>query len=232
MHLFSPESLQAFLHNYGYAAVFLVIALESSGLPLPGEATLITAAIYAATTQALALPLIILWASAGAIVGDNVGFWVGRRFGLTLLLRYGKHVGLDEPKLKLGQYLFAKHGGKIIFFGRFVAVLRALAAVLAGANNYPWRKFLVFNSAGGIVWASLYGSAAYLLGQSIHRIAGPMGAVLLVIAIIAGIAAWRFLRRNEARLQAEAERAIPGPLNPAAASSTGEAAVSKASLRP
>ena len=96
MHLFSPETLERFLHHYGYAAVFMIIALESSGIPLPGEATLISAAIYAATTHELSLPLIILWASAGAIVGDNVGFWIGRTFGLRLLLPYGMHVGLES----------------------------------------------------------------------------------------------------------------------------------------
>lgn len=216
MHLFSPEALEGFLHHYGYAAVFTVVALESSGIPLPGEATLISAAIYAATTHALSLPLIVLWASAGAIVGDNVGFWVGRTYGLTLLLRYGMHVGLDEPHLKLGQHLFAKHGGKIIFFGRFIAVLRALAAILAGANRYPWGRFFVFNAGGGIVWATLYGSAAYLLGHSIHRIAGPFGITLLAVALVVGILAWRSLKSHQAQLQAEANVAIPGPLRPAA----------------
>ena len=218
MHLFSPGALEGFLHHYGYAAVFLVIALESSGIPLPGEATLIAAAIYAAATHLLSLPLIILWSSAGAIFGDNAGFWIGRNFGLTLLLRYGMHVGLDEPRLKLGQYLFARHGGKIIFFGRFIAVLRALAAVLAGANQYPWGRFFAFNAAGGIVWATLYGSAAYLLGHSIHRIAGPVGITLLISALIVGFFAWRSLKRRQAQLQAEANAAIPGPLRPAAAS--------------
>ncbi len=215
MHLFSPEALEGFLHHYGYAAVFIVISVESSGIPLPGEATLISAAIYAAATHALSLPLIILWASAGAIVGDNVGFWIGRTFGLRLLLRYGRHVGLDEPRLKLGQYLFAKHGGKIIFFGRFIAVLRALAAVLAGVNRYPWGRFFAFNAAGGIVWATLYGSAAYLLGHSIHRIAGPFGITLLVVALVTGILGWRSLKRHQAQLQTEADAAIPGPLRPA-----------------
>ncbi len=216
MHLLGPDTLETFLHHYGYAAIFVIVALESSGLPLPGEATLVSASLYAAATHALSLPLIILWASAGAIAGDNLGFWVGRRFGLTLLLRYGGHVGLNEPRLKLGQYLFARYGGRIIFFGRFVAVLRALAAVLAGANRYPWRRFVLFNAAGGIVWAALYGSAAYLLGHAIRRVEGPVGATLLVLAAAAAVTAWRFLRQHAARLQAEAERAMPGPLGPAA----------------
>jgi membrane protein DedA with SNARE-associated domain len=215
MHLFSPETIETFLHHYGYGAVFVIIALESSGLPLPGEATLVSAAIYAAATHALSLPLIVFWASAGAVVGDNIGFWIGRTFGLALLLRYGAHVGLDEPRLKLGQYLFAQHGGKIVFFGRFIAVLRALAAILAGANRYPWSRFLIFNAAGGITWAALYASAAYLLGHSIHRLIGPVGLTLLAVALVVGFAGWRFLKRHEAKLQAEANAAIPGPLRPA-----------------
>jgi membrane protein DedA with SNARE-associated domain len=212
MNLLSPETLQAYIQHFGYLAIFLVIALESAGLPLPGEATLVSAAIYAAATHALSLPLIILSGAAGAIVGDNIGFWVGHRFGFALLLSYGKHVDLDEHRLKLGQYLFAQHGGKIIFFGRFIAILRALAALLAGANQYPWSKFIIFNAAGGIVWAALYGSAAYLFGRSIHQIVGPVGIVLLVAAALAGVIFWRFLKQHEARLQAEAELAIPGPL--------------------
>lgn len=218
MHLINPETLHGLLHDYGYLAVFTIIGLESMGLPLPGEATLISAAIFAATTHALALPLILVAGAAGAIVGDNIGFWIGHRFGMALLLRYGPRIGLDEPRLKLGQYLFARHGGKIVFFGRFVAVLRALAAVLAGANRYPWKRFLLFNAAGGIVWVTLYGCAAYLFGRSIHRFEGPIGLVVLGAAVVAGLFAWRSLKRQESRLQAEAERAIPGPLRPAAAS--------------
>jgi membrane protein DedA with SNARE-associated domain len=213
MHLISPDGLQSAIEHFGYAAVFLVVALESAGLPLPGEATLISAALYAAATHTLALPLIITSAAGGAIVGDNIGFWVGHRFGFALLLRYGKHIGLEEPQLKLGQYLFAKYGGPIVFFGRFVAVLRAFAAVLAGANRYAWGKFLLFNATGGIVWATVYGTGAYWFGRSIHRIMGPVGLVLVVLALGALAIGWRVLRRQQAVLQAEAERAYPGPLN-------------------
>ena len=212
MHLLSPDALAGFLHSYGYVAIFLVIALESAGIPLPGEATLVTASILAATTHALSLPWIIVTACAAAIVGDNLGFWVGRRFGLRVLLRYGRHVGLGEPRLKLGQYLFARHGGSIVFFGRFVAVLRVFAAVLAGANRLPWTRFLAFNAASGICWATLYASAAYLLGHSIQRIAGPFGIILLVATVVAGVFAWRYMKGHEVELQAKAERAIPGPL--------------------
>ncbi len=209
MHWFDPHHLQSFIESYGYAAVLVVIALESSGLPLPGEAMLVTASIYAGTTHGLSIVWVIVAAAAGAIIGDNVGFLVGRELGLPLLKRYGGRVGLDKQKLKLAQYLFQKHGGKIIFFGRFIAVLRAFAALLAGANRFPWRRFLVFNATGGIVWATLYGTAAYLFGRSIHRIVGPVGIVLGILALGAAVVGWRFFKGHEAALQAEADRAIP-----------------------
>ena len=209
MHWFDAQHVQHFIESYGYFAVLIVVGLESSGLPLPGEATLVTAAIYAGTTHGLSIVWIIVAAAAGAIIGDNIGFLVGRELGIPLLKRYGGRVGLDKQKLKLAQYLFQKHGGKIVFFGRFVAVLRAFAALLAGANRFPWARFLVFNAAGGIVWATLYGTAAYLFGRSIHKIVGPVGIVLAVAADRGLVAGWRFLKSHEAALQAEADRAIP-----------------------
>ncbi len=209
MHLLDLHSLQHFIEVYGYAAVLCVIALESSGLPLPGEAVLVSAAIYAGNTHALSIAGIIAAAAAGAILGDNIGFFVGREVGVPLLKRFGPRIGLKPDKLKLAQYLFQRQGGKIIFFGRFIAVLRAFAALLAGANRYPWDRFLLFNAAGGIVWATLYGSAAYLFGRSIHKIVGPVGVTLAVAALIAAVFAWRFFKSHEAALQAEAERTIP-----------------------
>jgi membrane protein DedA with SNARE-associated domain len=197
------------LATYGYLAVFFFIALESTGIPLPGETMLITAALYAGSTHRLQIVLVIAFAAAGAIVGDNLGFAVGHWGGYRLVRRYGRYVRLDESRLKLGQYLFRKHGGKVVFFGRFVSILRAYAAFLAGTNRMPWRRFLVFNAAGGIVWSTLYGTGAYLLGTQIHnltRTAAIVFGALAVIAIVAGIVV---LRRNEARLIKEAEEAIP-----------------------
>jgi membrane protein DedA with SNARE-associated domain len=110
--------------------VFGLIASESSGIPLPGETALVSAAIYAGNTHSLDIGFLILVAAAAAVVGDNLGFWVGRELGFRVLVRYGRYLGLDEARLKLGQYLFLRHGGKIVFLGRFVAVLRAFAAVL------------------------------------------------------------------------------------------------------
>ncbi len=174
---------------------------------------LIVAGIYAGKTHHLSLPLVIAAAAAGAILGDNLGFWVGREGGYRLLRRYGHYIRLDERKLKLGQYLFLKHGGKVVFFGRFIAVLRAWAAFLAGTNRMRWPSFLLYNALGGILWATIYGVGSYLLGNSIDRFTGPVGIAFIVLAILVMVAGFIFLQRNEHRLEDEAEKALPGPLD-------------------
>src|SRR5919202_2987418 len=126
----STQTLTHLLATYGYWAVFLFVAIESTGIPVPGEAMLLTAAIYAGTTHHLQIAFGIAAAAAGAILG----FWVGRDGGYRLLRRYGHLVRLDEGKLKLGHYLFARHGGKVVFFGRYVAVVGAPAALPARAD--------------------------------------------------------------------------------------------------
>ncbi len=201
------------LVTYGYLAVLVFVAIESTGIPFPGETMLLAAAIYAGTTHHLQIVFVIVAAAIGAILGDNLGFWVGREGGYRLLRRFGHVIRLDERKLKLGQYLFLRHGGKVVFFGRFVAVLRAWAAFLAGTNRMPWPEFLVFNAAGGIVWATLYGTGGYILGRNVERIAGPFGTVTVVLAAIVLIAFFIFLRRNERRLEDEADRALPGSID-------------------
>ena len=206
------STITQLLATYGYLAVLLFVAIESTGIPFPGETMLLVAAIAAGTTHQLSIALVIVAAAIGAILGDNLGFWVGREGGYRLLRRYGRYIRLDERRLKLGQYLFLKHGGKVVFFGRFVAVLRAWAAFLAGTNRMRWPRFLHFNAAGGIVWATLFGLGGYLLGDNIHRLVGPVGIVLLVLAVLFIQVGIVVVRRNEKRLEDEAERALPSPL--------------------
>ncbi len=210
---FTSSSLMHLLQSYGYIAVLVFVAIESTGIPFPGETILIIAAVYAGTTHHLSIPFVIASAALGAILGDNLGFWVGREGGYRLLRRYGHYVHLDERKLKLGQYLFQKHGNKVVFFGRFIAVLRAWSAFLAGTNRMRWPSFLLFNALGGIVWATIYGLGGYFLGDRVHQITGPVGIVAIVLAAIILIAFFIFMRRNEKRLEDEAERALPGPLD-------------------
>ncbi len=201
------SSLTELIAAYGYYAVFIIVMLESSGIPLPGETALVTAAIYAGTGHQLNIFLVVAAAAFAAMIGDNIGYWAGRRWGFGLLQRH-----FDEANLKLGQYIYFRYGGVIVFFGRFVAVLRAFAAILAGANHYAWPHFLLFNAAGGFVWACLFGFSAFLLGEEVHRLSGLFGAAMLGLAALClGLAAL-LLRRQRERLLAEAELAFPGPL--------------------
>jgi membrane protein DedA with SNARE-associated domain len=193
--------MQPLVAQHGYWVVFLIVMLESAGVPLPGETVLVLASVYAGATGELDLSLVIACAAAGAIIGDNIGFWVGRTWGTKFLLRYGKFIRLPEERLKLGQYLFEKHGGKIVFFGRFFAFLRVLAALLAGANNYRWPPFLFFNAAGGIVWALVFGIGAFVFGDSIHRVSGPLGVAGLGGAIAGVIAVMYVVRREERKME-------------------------------
>jgi len=211
-HLATSE-LTHFLTTYGYWAVLFFVAIESAGIPFPGETMLLVAAIYAGTTHRLAIQLVIAAAAGGAILGDNLGYWVGREGGYHLLRRYGRYIRLDERKVKLGQYLFRKHGGKVVFFGRFIAVLRTWAAFLAGTNCMPWGSFLLFNAVGGIIWATVYGLGGYFLGDNVHRLTGPIGPITFALGLLITIASLIFVRRNERRLEEEAEHALPGPLD-------------------
>jgi membrane protein DedA with SNARE-associated domain len=128
-----------------------------------------------------------------------------------LVVRYGRYVRLNEPRLKVGQYLFLRHGGKIVFFGRFVAFLRTFAALLAGVNHMSWPHFLIMNALGGSCWASLFGGGAYLFGAQMKRVAGPVSLLLLLTAIGLAAAGIFFFRHHEKDLEQRAEAAFPGP---------------------
>jgi membrane protein DedA with SNARE-associated domain len=203
--------LEPFIVHYGYFAVLTIVALESAGLPLPGETALVTAAIFAGQGT-LNVFLVVACAAAGAILGDNAGYWVGREFGFPILYRYGRYISLDETRLKLGQYLFLRHGGKIVFFGRFVAVLRAFAAFLAGVNRFEWERFFFFNAAGGVIWASIFATGGFYLGKAFEHFARPVALAALIAALIGVFVGGRFIRYHEKALEAEAEKAFPGPL--------------------
>jgi membrane protein DedA with SNARE-associated domain len=200
------------ISTYGYWAIAGAIALESIGLPLPGEATLIVAAVLAGVTHDLSIWFVVSAAAAGTAGGASLGYWIGREIGFRLAVRYGSYIGLTEARLKLGQYMFSRHGGKVVFFGRFLPVLRALGAVLAGLNYMQWSRFIVSNVAGSVAWAAIYGFGAWYLGKEISRIAEPGLIALGIVALIAAAAGLRCLARHEARLQRQADAALPGPL--------------------
>lgn len=212
VHQVTGQTLTHLLATYGYWAVLLTVAVESTGIPVPGETMLLSAAVYAGATHHLAVPLVIGAAAAGAILGDNLGYLAGREGGYRLLRRYGPFVRLTDRRLALGQYLFRRHGGKVVFLGRFVAVLRMWAAFLAGAHYMPWPRFLAFNAAGGLLWATVYGVGGALLGHSMQTLTGLVGVVAIALALCGMAAVFLILRHAEQRLEDDAQRTGIAPL--------------------
>jgi len=194
---------------YGPWIIFAIVALESAGVPLPGETILVGAALLAATTDQIDITVVVMAAAAGAIVGDGIGYTVGRRFGLGLLRKYGRYTRLDENRLLIGRYLFFQYGNAVVFFGRFIAVLRMFAALLAGANGMPAGRFFFFNITGGICWACLFGFGAYFVGAEIHKISATLSIVSLALFITAGSILSIVIRRYEVKLLRKAELALP-----------------------
>jgi membrane protein DedA with SNARE-associated domain len=206
------DLLQHLIHTYGLLAVGAVVGLECIGFPLPGETALLAAAVYAGTKHDLNIVSVIITAGATAIIGRMIGYVVGREYGYWLLLRYGNYIRMTQSRIKLGQYLFIRHGGKIVFIAQFVPILRTVAGLFAGINMMPWRNFLVANIIGSTLWAMSYGYAAYALGLGFRRLQGPFVIVLAILTVLGFIIGGVFIHRHEAQLAAEAERAMPGPL--------------------
>lgn len=161
---------QPYIEQYGYAAVFFGILLEDFALPAPGESLLITAAFLAAQGKLHIAPLLLL-AWLGAVLGDNIGYLIGRYGGRTLVLRMGHYVGFNASHLTRVEHFFARYGGWVVMLARFVAVLRQLNGIVAGLAKMPWWQFLIFNATGAALWVGAWGMAAYYLGQ---RIAHPL----------------------------------------------------------
>jgi membrane protein DedA with SNARE-associated domain len=185
-------SLTHYITSYGLGLLFVLVALESGGIPLPGETTLITAGVLASQGKFNIVEVIAV-AAAAAIVGDNAGYWVARRWGRQLLKKSKRLERFSERVLPPSERFFAKHGDKTVFFGRFIAILRFTAAWLAGLSKMPWWKFLLWNAAGGICWATLVGLLAYYVGRAaadtIQRYGyyAAGGIVLLLIVVFGGL---------------------------------------------
>jgi membrane protein DedA with SNARE-associated domain len=200
------------IHEYGLVVVALVIAVESIGLPFPGETVLVVAGILAGTQHDPDITLVILTAGAAAFLGQIGGYFIGREYGYRLLLRYGSYVRITTSRIKLGEYLFLRYGSKIVFISRFVPVLRSLAGILAGSNRMPLPQFLLANAIGAFAWAGFFGLAAFMLGRQVEHVARPLVIAFGIVAAVVIAAAIVFISRHEAQLTAEAERALPGPL--------------------
>lgn len=196
--------LDSLLHHYGYGIVTVLVLMESMGIPVPAETCIITASLYCLKTHHLAIEGVALAAIAGAIIGDNFGYLIGRHFGLPLLEKYGARVGLTSERLILGQYLFRHHGSAIVFLGRFVSVVRVFVAILAGACDMRWERFMLFNAMGGTVWAGGWALGTYLLGRKISQVSGPTGIAIGVLTAVCLIGTGMFLKKNEKRLTQQA----------------------------
>jgi membrane-associated protein len=181
--------------NVGYSVVFALIAIETMGIPVPGETALIAAALLAHDGKMDIVPLIVV-AAAAAIIGDNVGFAIGRKGGRRLFEMPGPFHRQRLDALAMGEPFFARHGPKAVFLGRWVAGLRIASAWLAGMNKMPWPRFLFWNALGGICWATSIGLGIYLLGHAFEDIIGVGGivAAALVSGLLVGIFVWKRMR--------------------------------------
>jgi membrane protein DedA with SNARE-associated domain len=184
--------------RYGYGVVFVGVFLENAGLPIPGETALLAGAALS-RSGSLFLPWVIATAIAGAILGDNLGFLIGRRAGRALVERYGRRLGLTPVRLVHFDRFFERHGAKTVFIARFVTGLRVFGALLAGTSGLSWGRFLVYNSTGAIAWAAVFGSVGYLLAyswQTLERWIGRTGLALLAAAVVAALVVVLRARRD------------------------------------
>jgi membrane-associated protein len=194
------------IDSYGLAVMFVLIALESGGVPLPGETALVAAAVLASRGH-FSISAVIAVATAAAIMGDNGGYWAGRTGGRRLLTRWSWLERRSRRVLPRAERFFARHGAKTVFIGRFIAVLRVTAAWLAGVSKMTWWRFFFWNAFGGIVWATLVGLVAYYFGRAAadaigrYGLIGGAAALALAAALLAGVHFWR---RRMLRAESEA----------------------------
>jgi membrane protein DedA with SNARE-associated domain len=194
--------------SYGYAAVFWLNVIQCLGLPVPGEAALIAAAVYAQHTHRLDIFWVVMAAGAGTALGSVGGYALGRYGGRPLLMRYGPRMGLNDARMRLGEYLFRLHGGAILAIGRAIPMLRTWGALFAGAYRMPARRFTAYNLVSAALWAAGMGYLAYGLGELAHRASGLVGIATLVATAGALLAGFLYLRDREGALQAQADAAL------------------------
>jgi membrane-associated protein len=183
--------------DVGYPALFVLIAIETMGVPVPGETALFTAGLVASRGH-LSIEAVIVIAAAAAIVGDNVGFAIGRRVGRRVLLAPGPLEGHRRRVIEYGEPFFERHGPKAVFLGRWIAGLRITSAWLAGVNRMSWPTFLFWNALGGICWATSIALLAFFVGRGAERVihvAGLGGAAAVVVGAIVALAVVRWRRR-------------------------------------
>jgi membrane protein DedA with SNARE-associated domain len=199
------DFLAAYVHPYGYIILFLVTVLEASafvGIFVPGDTVVVLSGLLA-SRGLLKFPLVVVIAAAGAVIGDNIGYFIGRRYGLPFLIKYGRRLHLRERHLRRANEFFRKHGGKSVVLGRFATYIRAFIPVVAGISGMNYRVFLFYNFAGGVLWAAAIASFGYFFGHSwdqISRILGVAWTIILSLAVV-GIITFLIVRRRRAALR-------------------------------
>jgi len=197
--------LQPVLKHYGYLAVGGFVLLEDFGVPVPGEAILIAAAVFAGSGH-MNIALVILVAVLGAIIGDNIGFAVGHFGGRPLVERFGRYVFLTPDRLDHAEEYFNKHGGKIVTIARFIEGLRQLNGFLAGIVGMHWAKFLAFNALGAVLWVCTWAGVGYLAGENIVEIYAAFDRyksyVIAALAVVFAILITRRVMRRRVRADA------------------------------
>jgi len=200
-HIFA--TLEHWIHEYG--AVFLILTFESFGAPLPGESLLVVAAILAGRGDISFLSLLIS-AWAGAVIGDNIGYVIGRKLGHGLISRFGGKIGLTPERLGKVEAVFARYGPATVCFARFFNVLRQLNGIVAGTLEMDWRQFLAFNALGGAIWVLLWTTAGRYLGShgadiaALARKLGMLGPILVLI-VLAAVLTYVYARRRVGQSQ-------------------------------
>src|SRR4051795_9656658 len=179
------EHLRLFFADHGYWAVMLILLLENAGIPVPGETTLLYASFLAYSERTLHLPWIIVVGIVACTIGDNLGYWIGRRGGRRLLERYQHFFRIRDRTIRHGERLFEQHGSVTVFFARFVFGMRIIAGPLAGVLRMPWRRFLIFNFLGATVWVTVIAVVGFVFGSQWERLVAFLGRANLVIAIVA-----------------------------------------------
>jgi membrane protein DedA with SNARE-associated domain len=187
--------------NVGLPILFALVAIETMGIPVPGETALLTAAIVASRGD-LAIEAVIAVAAAAAIVGDNVGFTIGRKLGRRLLTAPGPLHRHRMSVLTVGEPFFDRHGPKAVFLGRWITGLRITSAWLAGANRMSWPTFLFYNAAGGIAWATSVALVGYYLGEAGEKAIRAIGLGAAVVVLATGIVVWVVVRARRRRASA------------------------------
>ena len=193
--------------SLGYPVLLVLVMSESSGVPVPGETSLITASLLASQGK-LSIPLVILIAAGGAIIGDNIGYEIGRRGGRWVLERPGRFERQRHQVLATGEPFFERHGPKAVFFGRWILGLRVWASWLAGATRMPWPRFFFWNALGGISWATTVGLLSYFVGSSVKNAISSFGLIGLGIAVVTLVVGYLVHRRHRRSASAR-ERPAP-----------------------